>query len=291
MAKHYNGALTGTVSTEAHWREWLVAIDAALVAVGMVRVTISGEIDLDTVARPGTINTKAGFKLYRFSDDLQATSPVFLRVDYGTGSNVAYPAVWPAVGSAHLSSGALTGQQVSDEVQVSYNQAFLGTRLYCSGDTNRVAIAYSLGNTTSGTSGTIRGFGVERSKAASGADTGEYAYIQWISGTAFGTSQVVNLTANIAPAPRNSFETILARESGTMIWGDTVGFGASYPMRGIPLNPGLNFIFVMPNDYQNMGPILAPRYGATVEYQHLGFSSGIHSIPTAGSARTAIIWE
>lgn len=92
-----------TNADDASFRAWGSAISAGLAAVGLVKVAVTGAVDWGTVVR-GTSDesgTPWGFEVWRFDDALQATHPVFIKVEYG-GSNStatvqALPALWVTV--------------------------------------------------------------------------------------------------------------------------------------------------------------------------------------------------
>jgi len=70
--------------TDANFRSWATNLHNALIAVGLVQTSDTGQADFTTVARPS-----AGlyvYKIYRFNDALQSAAPVFLRVEYGTSA-------------------------------------------------------------------------------------------------------------------------------------------------------------------------------------------------------------
>ena len=50
------------------------------------------------------------YEMYRFSDSLQATKPVFIKVEYGTGSTIGQPTVKLTVGTATNGAGTITSQ-------------------------------------------------------------------------------------------------------------------------------------------------------------------------------------
>ncbi len=96
-------------SSDAGFRAWAQELSNALVAAGLVRAADTGQINFSTVTRPGT-NTAGGYEIMRFNDSLQATAPIFLKIEYGTGSSAANPQCWITVGTGSTGSGTLTGQ-------------------------------------------------------------------------------------------------------------------------------------------------------------------------------------
>ncbi len=95
-------------TTDAQFRSWGLAFHNSLIAVGITNTADSGQIDFATVTIPGA-GTSAGYKIYRFNDALQASAPIFFRIDYGIdASGAAVPQMWVQVGIATDGAGTLT---------------------------------------------------------------------------------------------------------------------------------------------------------------------------------------
>jgi hypothetical protein len=145
-------------TTDADFRAWGSALSAAMQTCGLLQATDTGQINWVTVARPVGNNTVAGYEIYKFTDALQATSPVFIKLEYGTGStstNFGAPALWLTVGQGSNGAGTLTGvlttrvqimcngtgqnaRVISNNTQsfptfVSFNGSFLGVALKIGG--------------------------------------------------------------------------------------------------------------------------------------------------------------
>lgn len=100
-------------SSDATFRAWGAALSAAIVAGGavfgkLVPTTDTGQINWTTVTRPGT-NTVAGYEIYKFADTNAGTAPVYIKLEYGTGTTAAVPQIWVTVGTGSNGSGTLTG--------------------------------------------------------------------------------------------------------------------------------------------------------------------------------------
>ena len=84
-------------TTDAEFRAWVTAISNGFQAL-FTKVTQTGEINLATVLKPAGANTSQGFEVYRFNDSLQATAPIFFKVEYGSSSLAVTPSCWLTVG-------------------------------------------------------------------------------------------------------------------------------------------------------------------------------------------------
>lgn len=98
-------------ASDAEFRIWGSAFKAALAAAGLVQTADTGQINWATAVRPGVSFTNdaaaAGYEMYRFNDALQATFPVFIKIEYGTGSVVAAPMIYVSVGTSTNGAGTL----------------------------------------------------------------------------------------------------------------------------------------------------------------------------------------
>lgn len=94
-------------TNDADFRAWAGDLHNALITAGLVATADTGQADFTTVARPPVFSSV--YKVYRFDDTLQGTRPVFLRINYGTGSNALYPAFSFVLGSGSDGSGDITG--------------------------------------------------------------------------------------------------------------------------------------------------------------------------------------
>lgn len=137
--------LPAFLSGDADFRTWAQGIAAQIAAMGLVKTADTGQINLATVLRPAA-NAFAGYEVYRFADALQATAPVFIKVEYGVGGSVDMPNLAVTVGTATNGAGVLTGQVGARRVLTPGTSKTAGAVLpsYCSGSTSRLSLATNL---------------------------------------------------------------------------------------------------------------------------------------------------
>jgi len=75
--------------TDAHFRAWINELHTSLTTFGWVQTTDTGQINFATVTRPSGASIYQGYAIYKMGDGLQSTCPVFIRIDFGTGQQVA----------------------------------------------------------------------------------------------------------------------------------------------------------------------------------------------------------
>lgn len=95
-------------ATDADFRTWITEFSNALTSVGLIQTSDTGQINKATVVRV-TGNNDAGYEIFRFADLLQSTSPVFIRVMYGSAGTNTIPRLRIQIGTATDGAGNLTG--------------------------------------------------------------------------------------------------------------------------------------------------------------------------------------
>lgn len=103
-------AVSATIAqtSNATFQAWVTEVVTALfTTLGVTQTTDTGQINPATVAAPGAANTSQGYVIGRFNDALQSTSPIFFKLEFGSGSAVANPQMWLTVGSSSNGSGTI----------------------------------------------------------------------------------------------------------------------------------------------------------------------------------------
>lgn len=172
---------------------WINEVFTNLVTnCGLTQTADTGQLAAPTaVALPGAANTSAGYYIFLFNDTLQATSPVFIKLEFGTASATANPQMWITVGSGSNGSGTITGT-VMTRVAVLYGGAIASTGAnytsrYCYNATQGfLGMAFKLNANVSGV--TLGGFFVFRSVNSAGSPTADSVMLLTNSATATGAA-------------------------------------------------------------------------------------------------------
>lgn len=118
------------MASDVAFRAWGSAISTNLATVGLVQTADTGQINWTTVTRSGA--GVDGYEIWRFSDALQATAPVFIKIGYGNGNLASVPAVYVQIGTGSDGSGGLTGVQTTGWEMTGYtNQGGTGLSRVC----------------------------------------------------------------------------------------------------------------------------------------------------------------
>lgn len=95
-------------------------------SAGLIKTADTGQINFATVVKPGA-STAGGYEIYRFNDSMQATAPIFFKIEYGTGGNTSIPSIWLTVGSGSNGLGTITGIAITTRITSLINSTVTST--------------------------------------------------------------------------------------------------------------------------------------------------------------------
>lgn len=185
---------------DADFRLFCQAVAAKLTALGLVQTADTGQINNATVLRP-LANASAGFEIWRFADSLQATMPVFIKVEYGCNTAVDRLALWVTVGTNTNGAGTVTGQLTARNLCGQGNSDVAGTvrPMIAAGGVGEVHLFANI-NPAGVTGPGLIGFAVARTRDGSGNATGDGIIVMWCSTGGTLTFQQVPVAGTIPAA-------------------------------------------------------------------------------------------
>lgn len=92
-------------STDALLRDWGSKLSAAIQSVGLVKTGDTGQINWSTVTTGAGIR---GYEIFRFNDTLQASAPIFIKIEYGNPTGSALVMFRTTVGKGTDGAGNIT---------------------------------------------------------------------------------------------------------------------------------------------------------------------------------------
>lgn len=263
---------------DAAFRAWGQAIHDAILAVGLVNTADAGQIDFATVAKPASGSSYAGFKMYRFDDSLQATAPVFVKLEFGTNSSTT-PALAITVSSGTNGFGVATGQQSGRQVAGSTGSQPFAAKGHIAGATNRIVCLS--GSDQASATGTYLGFIVERLRDADGNETNDIAWGVFPQVVKFG----VVPRAGSVPTAENTPPAFHPEGSTGTSGSDTAVFPLC-PMLRWPRGALVSALIYMSADFAKAVDINATIHGTARDYR----TQGGTTIPRGnGSALLAVV--
>ena len=276
-------------STDANFRAWITAIHTQIQAMGLVNTADTGQVDHTTVTRPLTTNTPMGYKMYRFNDALQATAPIFVKIEFGSGGVQSYPSVWVTVGKATDGAGNFVGSEKSTRIQNDVISSGAAATFNCvfSGAANRFGCLM-----WNDASSSALWFMIERSKDGLGVDTNEGIIIAQghRGGTASAPAawqQFVPMSGG-PPALETRIQAITATGSSAA-FGLTVGIGVPIPLAGAAKNPGVGLLMYNSGDFAADITVSVAMYGTARTYYTAGGNLPFHNQVSAG--RIMILYQ
>lgn len=286
-------------TNNTNFRAWGQNVSSRILTAGLVQTSDTGQIDWGTVAAPGAAQTSAGYEIFRFADALQATTPIFLKLEYGSGSNANNPGLFFTVGSGSDGAGSLTGVTTGRCNVGTSSNSTSSINCFLSGNTGRLSFAlwsHGTGSTTT----LALGFGIERTVDANGAQTSEGALITWRNaqdGVSTGYKQLAwNGTTGNYTANETSWGMLWpAKGTGNGASGTILATYPQFFTRGYYLAPGYIWLGAFNNDFASNSTFTIPHYGANHTYIFLG-NSAWHSIggnraDTTGNTSMMMLYE
>jgi hypothetical protein len=176
---------TNTCTSDAEFRALIVELQGKFSAVGLVQTSDTGQVNTSTVTKPVGSATSAGYDIWRFSDTLQSTAPIYIKVEYGTGFNLSAFALWITVGSSTDGAGNITGTATTRKTAYNSNAAVIGTvTSYLCYKDGFLGLLHKVNGSGAGT--TMNGFAISRTCDGAGAwsATGAVVYTKNTSATA-----------------------------------------------------------------------------------------------------------
>jgi hypothetical protein len=267
--------------------------------VGITKDGTAGQIDWTG----GQVN---GYELFSFADSLQATYPVHLRIDYGAVGGTGFVLGYTfTISTAPNAAGQVMGlpQAISNGTRSHDNSEI--SNCYVSGDTNRLSLALFEGPNIFA----YYFLNIERTKDASGNDTGDGIIIQACVGDGDGSSDVTRpaggLVSTVLPfsGPVAGYQPVWNTQfnynSSTLNNETNIGTLQCVPFNFIPYNPGLGVLLYYGSDYPVYTPTSFELYGASHTYLPLqngysgfGAAGGYAGGPCGNSATHIMMrWE
>lgn len=219
---------TATVNTvishaaTANFRIWVAEVIAQLLAVGLTQTSDTGQINTATVNKPAT-STMAGYAIFRFNDTAHATSPIFIKIEFGTGSSTGTPAMMITVGTGSNGAGTINGT-VMDRVMLTNDVTPTSTATpyvsrFCYNATQGfLGMVWKIAGTGS-TNISLGGFFVFRSTDAAGAVTTEAVMLLTNAPNVGGSSGNPGYMQVISYLTATAYNSVFGTPWPTTYWG------------------------------------------------------------------------
>lgn len=269
----------------AQFDTWINEIYTGLVtSCGLVQTADTGQMAVpSTTAYTATINTSQGYYVFQFNDTLQATSPVFFKLEFGTGNGATVPMMWITIGTSTNGAGTITGT-VGTRVGVGCNTVpystiiNFATRFVYNTTYGVCGLAWKIQGQGAASNATLGGFYIYRSVSNAGAATATAVHMLTNASSANGSStgnqvyyQIIDYSTSTVYGPTGGIAT---NWSGSWCW---IPFQATQTIQG-----SLGQIFPC---VQFVATASTPPYGITNLY-----AVCLHSeIPIGGTITATVL--
>ena len=278
-------------TSDANFRYWGKLVSDTLTAVGLPMTADTGQINWTTVLNPGGTGIYVGYEIRRFNDALQATVPVFFKIEYGESTFASDgPNMRVQFGTGSNGAGVLTGTLSALYLSDTGSRTSAGT-FVGSGDSGRFVMCGGQGAASTG-----QFCSFERSKDANGNPTGEA--ILWTASTSGGAGQLCGVWSPTLGTLGVAEITLGALFPG----GSTAASGAQtmvmpiFHNKGVFMNPGLNVVGYFTENITPLSNSPVFMYGAAHQYFFLAAGQGFagtafRGASSGGTESTAIRYE
>lgn len=112
----------------ANFKAWAQGLHDAMLAVGFVQTSDTGQIDFNAITVMPAVNTNVGYAIYELNDSLSGTQPIYVKIEFKTwiATNAkAMPTT--QVGRGTDGAGTLTGIFLDYRAMVYYSSSSTST--------------------------------------------------------------------------------------------------------------------------------------------------------------------
>lgn len=264
MATRFDATLQMTNSTDALWRAWVQFIEDTIVTTGgMVNTTDTGQMTIATSAHPVAINTIVGYRIYRMADALQATAPIYMKAEYGSGGAANTPRMTLTIGTGTNGAGTITGALVSSAQITASGNGTNACHCFASAATGRVHLLMFV----RAAAVDLMVMSLERTKDSAGADTADGVLFAYGNQGPLVFTQYLNATAGAQPPAETGVTAVLSNQTGSSAFGGNVGVGVPLHFKSVVQQPGLGIVIVNSADFVAEAQPSFTFYGAAHTYQ------------------------
>lgn len=276
---------------DADWRRWIRTVHEFFLHAGWVALDSTGDIDFDTTENPTSGYQQIDFKVYRMDDALQGTTPCFVKVWFGSGTVLTYPAFYIQAsltnddGDLEIGGGPFTRPGLMVPCT---NQSTSLVEALMSGDTNR--IVFSLGQNWN----MAIGFSIERTKDSNGDDDARGFLVTHFAGT--GVSFQHTLLANPAKSGHAYYSTFLRHglpQLNPSEFNNRIVVSPPRTLGFAGMEFGRNLLVVKLGDWATAEEIVLDLFGGSDETPYRLVNTGMYTSlwrPADTTNRLAIRW-
>lgn len=273
MATTFNNSWAFTNASNGQ-RQWCQHVfDTIVTNGGWVQTADTGQVTISGMTTPGATNTKNGYIVVRTNDSLHSTRPIFIRIDFGSGSAANNPGMWFTIGTGSDGAGTITGKRfdggaIAAPQMTATASASVSNNYGAGADGAWFTLGMGIIGGGAGTAALAMSF--ERAKDASGAEDGDGMI--WVYGATSATINRVQYlfwAAVTQPTQETGVPTLVSGLNPTSFGGD-IGVGLVFAMTGYARPAGLGMTIWKTADLAIEGSAVVSIYGSNHTYKQQG---------------------
>lgn len=288
MTTHTTNTVVDQTS-DAAFRTWVAEFIVECVVGGtLVQTADTGQINTASVVR-AAINSDAGYAVFRFTDTLQATVPVFVKFFFGSGSATTIPRIRVQVGTASNGSGTISGTGSANTDTLTGNGALVSIvtprASYTCGVSGCFGMSWKVGSAATNTPSTM--FQIARSTDSTGATTGDAIYLIWGPATAaWSTARSISfLTSTVyTTSGISDWATVAYSPTSSLVGGVPQVFKAYYVT---PRDRPMNFFCICLDAEFSRGTTFTATLIGSTSHTYINVSP----VVTLNAYGACMLWE
>lgn len=276
-------------SSNAGFQAWASELFTQITTVNTGQLTQTadtGQLATPVVAaRPGT-STAAGYWIFKWDDG--SSTPLYFKLEVGTGTAAALPAMWITCGTGSNGSGTLTGAVTTRQLTVggTVSSTVTNRTSYLCCATGAFSLVWKT-NQNGSQAGAF--FSTVRSIDDSGVVNND-GYVNYAAQSVTTISaQSVNMSNNVVFSSLSGAYCLLPYAiTSSVVSGNAQYFRhfAAYPL-GRPLG---HIATIIPSEF-GVGTTFAGESGSITDHTFLSTGSQLGSSAPVGSGGIAILWQ
>ena len=294
MATNYNAGITTTSTTAANIQAFATFISTLLTSGGWTQSGDSGQQASASWPAATSTNNPGGYQIWHMTDTLAGSYPIYIKLEYGSGTSAAYFGFWCTIGTGSNGSGTITGI-IGARTYLSNTLGSGSYPCYGSATTSKLVIAM-FATTGGGAAGLM--YSIERAKDTSYADTGS-GVIVWGYGHQYAAiDQYIDYAGTLSKSfsvSASPYFTMAQLPTSYATGSDGAGNLAIFPI--LPwgkygaMTPGYNLLVYYGTDLSAYNSVTVSVAGSNHTFMTLGAQAMLPSIGGWTGSALMLLYE
>lgn len=278
-------------SSGATAKVWLNAVNDLVIAAGLTATTDTGQLDLTTAPTTFGSNASFGYRVYKFPDTLQATAPIFLRLDFYNDS-AAKSMVVATVSAAADGAGNLASPNLvtSTNLMGTYQASIHSYACYVDG-TFSLVLGYAF-SASATVSNCVLSLVIDRARDATGTALAAGFLVESFQQPLASGTQSRSLYGAASPATSLAFTPALVPNNNAVSTSEGANVNVFRHYMMVPgVRPSLGCLTYVASEFGALTPFTATVLGSSHTWLPMGVAMTHWSATQKVAHCGAIRWE